>query len=170
MVVEEEQSVHLSILLLTLRFSQTFKQMSLIHLDTRHSHRLLLYKCPVLQVLSKFWGLPSSESVLSWFFLNLGWFLLPWLITCSTCHHLQNYMSGPLAPNGSMQWCLHPFKQTWKLGSRNSGLSLSKDMLQASLVAQWLRIRLPMQGTWVQSLVREDPTCRGAAKPVCHNY
>ena len=27
-----------------------------------------------------------------------------------------------------------------------------------------------MHGTWVWALVREDPTCRGAAKPVCHNY
>ena len=40
----------------------------------------------------------------------------------------------------------------------------------ASLVAQWLRIRLPMQGTRVQALVREDPTCRGATRPVSHNY
>ena len=40
----------------------------------------------------------------------------------------------------------------------------------ASLVAQWLRIRLPMQRTWVQALVQEDPTCHGATKPVCHNY
>ena len=24
-----------------------------------------------------------------------------------------------------------------------------------------------MQGTWVRSLVREDPTCCGATKPVC---
>ena len=39
-----------------------------------------------------------------------------------------------------------------------------------SLVVQWLRIRLPMQGTQVRALVREDPTCRGATKPVCHNY
>ena len=39
-----------------------------------------------------------------------------------------------------------------------------------SLVAQWLRIRVPMQGTWVQSLVQEDPACCGATKPVCHNY
>ena len=38
------------------------------------------------------------------------------------------------------------------------------------LVAQWLRIHLPMQRTWVRSLVRGDPTCRGANKPVCHNY
>ena len=39
-----------------------------------------------------------------------------------------------------------------------------------SLVAQWLRIRLPMQGTWVRALVQEDPTCHGATKPVRHNY
>ena len=40
----------------------------------------------------------------------------------------------------------------------------------ASLVAQWLRICLPMQGTRVWDLVWEDPTCRGAAGPVSHNY
>ena len=40
----------------------------------------------------------------------------------------------------------------------------------ASLVAQWLRICLPMQGTRVRALVWEDPTCRGAAGPVSHNY
>ncbi|KAJ8790595.1 hypothetical protein J1605_004568 [Eschrichtius robustus] len=38
------------------------------------------------------------------------------------------------------------------------------------LVVQWLRIRLPMQGTQVRALVRGDPTCRGATKPVRHNY
>ena len=43
-------------------------------------------------------------------------------------------------------------------------------MRGASLVAQWLRIHLPMQGTQVWALVREDPTCCGATKPVCHNY
>ncbi|KAJ8790710.1 hypothetical protein J1605_021138 [Eschrichtius robustus] len=41
---------------------------------------------------------------------------------------------------------------------------------QTSLVAQWLRIRLPMQGTQVRALVREDPTCRRATKHVRHNY
>ena len=39
-----------------------------------------------------------------------------------------------------------------------------------SLVAQWLRICLSMQGTQVRSLVWEDPTCRGGTKPVSHNY
>ena len=40
----------------------------------------------------------------------------------------------------------------------------------ASLLAQWLRIRLPMQGAQIQSLAQEDPTCHGATKPVRHNY
>ena len=39
-----------------------------------------------------------------------------------------------------------------------------------SLVAQWLRIHLPTQGTRVQFLVQEDPTCHRATKPMCHNY
>ena len=42
--------------------------------------------------------------------------------------------------------------------------------LRVSLAAQWLRIRLHWQGKRVRSLVREDPTCHGATKPVCHNY
>ena len=41
---------------------------------------------------------------------------------------------------------------------------------RASLVAQWLRIHLLIQGTRVRALVREDPTCCGATKPVRHNY
>ena len=43
-------------------------------------------------------------------------------------------------------------------------------LIRTSLVAQWLRIHLPMQGTWVRALVWEDPTCHGATKPVRHNY
>ena len=42
--------------------------------------------------------------------------------------------------------------------------------IRASLVAQWLRVCLPMQGTRVPALVWEDPTCRGATRPVSHNY
>ena len=58
--------------------------------------------------------------------------------------------------------CLHIKKQ---------GRSQIKNLtLGTSLVAQWLRICLPMQGIWVRSLVQEDPTCRGATKPMCHNY
>ena len=45
-----------------------------------------------------------------------------------------------------------------------------ENSLGTSLVVQWLRIHLPMQGTQVRALVREDPTGRGAAKPMHHNY
>ena len=47
---------------------------------------------------------------------------------------------------------------------------VQKEAKRASLVVQWLRIHLPMQGTRVRSLVWEDPTCRGATKPVSHSY
>ena len=43
-------------------------------------------------------------------------------------------------------------------------------ILGASLVVQWLRVCLPMQGTRVRALVWEDPTCHGATGPVSHNY
>ena len=45
-----------------------------------------------------------------------------------------------------------------------------KNEIGASLVAQWLRICLPMQGTRVRALVWEDPTCRGATRPLSYNY
>ena len=49
-------------------------------------------------------------------------------------------------------------------------MPVKKEMVGASLVAQWLRICLLMQGTRVRVLVWEDPTCRRATEPVSHNY
>ena len=40
----------------------------------------------------------------------------------------------------------------------------------SSLVVQWLRICLPMQGTLVRSLLWEDPTCCRATKSMYHSY
>ena len=59
-------------------------------------------------------------------------------------------------------------EQVWK-AKQASGSNINRYHL-ASLVAQWLRIHLPMQGTRVRALVWEDPTCRGATRPVSHNY
>ena len=59
------------------------------------------------------------------------------------------------------------FMKELKKGKRKARLKLR---FGASLVAQWLRIRLPMRGTWVRALVWEDPTCRRATRPVSHNY
>ena len=55
-------------------------------------------------------------------------------------------------------------------GKRELKMELIIDHAGASLVAQWLRICLPMQGTRVRALVWEDPTCHGATGPVSHNY
>ena len=54
-----------------------------------------------------------------------------------------------------------PCTQTPSLKNKTQGVSL---------VAQWLGVCLPMQGTRVRALVWEDPTCRGATRPVSHNY
>ena len=45
-----------------------------------------------------------------------------------------------------------------------------KKISWTSLVAQWLRICLLMQGTWVQSLAPEDSTCCWATNPLHHKY
>ena len=45
-----------------------------------------------------------------------------------------------------------------------------KSCCWASLMAQWLGICLPMQGTQFRALVQEDLTCRRATKPMRHNY
>ena len=56
-----------------------------------------------------------------------------------------------------------PSRYFWKIFFKNS-------VYGTSLGAQWFRICLPMQRTLVWSLVQGDPTCRGATKPMCHNY
>ena len=46
-----------------------------------------------------------------------------------------------------------------------------KTPLGTSLVVQWLRIHLPVQVAWVQSLVRELRShMHGATKPTHRNY
>ena len=45
-----------------------------------------------------------------------------------------------------------------------------KNWGKTSPVVQRLGIHLPMQGTWVQFLVWEDPRCCRSTKPLHHNY
>ena len=67
-------------------------------------------------------------------------------------------------------------KQTCGCGGGGEGegwsgsLGLEGANYWASLVVQWLRVCLPVQGTRVRALVWEDPTCRRATRPVSHNY
>ena len=62
----------------------------------------------------------------------------------------------------------HRCNQSWIL--QHCIIHYQKKQCRASLVAQWLGVCLPMQGTQVRALVWEDPTCRGATRPVSHNY
>ena len=39
-----------------------------------------------------------------------------------------------------------------------------------SLLVQWMRSCLLMKGTWVLSVVWEDPTCHRVTRPIHHNY
>ena len=67
------------------------------------------------------------------------------------------------------QATVHGVAQSWtrlKQLSMHCEIENAESIPWASLVVQWLRIRLPMEGTQVQSLVGEDSTCWGAAKPV----
>ena len=53
-------------------------------------------------------------------------------------------------------------------GGRQAGNKFTKD--GTCMLAQWIGIYLPMQGTQVRSLVQGDPTCGGATKLMCYNY
>ena len=62
-------------------------------------------------------------------------------------------------------WWLYNYVQTIPLGY----MLLKNDKSRTSLW-QWIRICLPVQGTWVPSLVQEDFTCCRATKLMTHNY
>ena len=74
-----------------------------------------------------------------------------------------DWQASNLAPTLSNSWAGR------KLQKMLQAFPLLKVLMRAFFMVQWLRIHLPMQGTWVWSLF-QDPTCPGASKPVCHNY
>ena len=51
------------------------------------------------------------------------------------------------------------------LGPPRRRQSIKDSPTETSLLVQWLRIRLPMPGTWVQPLVQVDSTYLGVTKP-----
>ena len=63
-------------------------------------------------------------------------------------------------------WLVEPTKEP-RLQSKQKNQNLGRG---GFAVAQWMGVCLPVQGTWVQALVQEDPTCCRAARPMHHNY
>ena len=84
----------------------------------------------------------------------------------NSCGHQKSWAHGMWALLGQMFVYFLWHCELWGLCKPEVKSRLSG----ASLVAQWLRIRLPMQGTRVRALAWEDPTCCGATRPVSHNY
>ena len=56
------------------------------------------------------------------------------------------------------------------LGYLGPGTLSIKAQKETCLVAEWVRIRMPMQGTQVRSLVQEDTISCRATKPMHCNY
>ena len=106
----------------------------------------------------------------------------PWLHTIlQSCSNQDNMVLAQKQKYQSVEQDRKPRGKPTHLWSTNlwqrrQGYTMEKTVSSisgawgTSLVAQWFRIRLPMQGTWVRALVREDPTCHRATKPRCHNY
>ena len=97
-------------------------------------------------------------------------------LTLGPLFSTQNTQASPAGlPTASSVWHVvgiwPPFPHPpWfvHLCSMTPPLAPSRDGVCASLVVRWLRIYLSMQGTWLPSLVQEDPICCRATKPVSH--
>ena len=92
---------------------------------------------------------------------SMGWVTFPFSLT------FQSPTPNPLKP-----WWRRYLSPYWfnQMGFYFSHSKKSWGRYGFFLVVQWLRICLPMKGTRVPSLVQEDSTCCGAAKPMCPNF
>ena len=143
--------------------------------------------------------LQARITEVDWYFLLQGIFLTqgsnPGLLHCRQVLYQLSYQRSPIGivkPGNFQDLSLFTAKRnnSWtSTGWENSkhstwikkktpaykyqmglGGSAEKLHLGASLVVRWLWICLTLQGTPVQSLIREDATCHGATKPMSRNY
>ena len=84
--------------------------------------------------------------------------------------HRQFIPSSPLGPFQFLLLSCTSHSSLWTKFLEVELLVQRIDEHGTSLVAKWLRICLPVQGTGVGSLGQEDPTCHGGTKPGNHNY
>ena len=128
----------------------------------------------------------GNEESLSLIFTQTSlWLSLLYIISCPPCAHILGFGYQSLLflwthltlllwfthlclPHLTLQFALSPWLGSLQLGQRT--ISIPKRISWASLVAQWIGIHLPMQGTRVWSMVQEDSTHCRATKPMCPNY
>ena len=82
--------------------------------------------------------------------------------------HTKNYNSNPNC-DSEIKLFLGDTLQLKKSSSRVHQQENLKHS-GASLVVQWIRIRLPMQERQVRSLVQKAPTCHRVTEPMHCNY
>ena len=96
-------------------------------------------------------------------------------VPSSDCRWNQWWQGKQLKDKNETVWCVRVYSEDIALLVENLVMISGKwkwikyKMRGISLLVQWLRIHLLMQGIQIQSLVREDPTCYKATKPVGHN-
>ena len=80
----------------------------------------------------------------------------------------QQHSPGDASCEGSLQTLPSRTREKWHVTTKCADTwgSFHEGSAWTSLVVQWLRPRLPMQGTRVQPLVREDTTGCRATKPL----
>ena len=81
-----------------------------------------------------------------------------------------NRVISTITPDFCLEAVHGPWTERRVTPKNRASLLTQKTEIRASLVAQWLRVPLPMQGARVQALFREDPTCCRATGPVRHKY
>ena len=86
----------------------------------------------------------------------------------ASCRKEGEVGAGPLSPGPSIPPSLCRAGQSSGLG-QGAAANHQKAPLWAYLVVQWLGVHFAMQGTWVRSLVWEDPTSGRSTKPMCHH-
>ena len=115
----------------------------------------------------------SINGVIQWKLLSRVRPLCPKDRTCVPCtgRRIPNHWTPPPhSPHPGLPHCRWILYQLSQLGFKTLGwLAFKKRRKDFPGWAQWLRIHLSTQGTWVSTLIPEDSTCRGAAKPRCCN-
>ena len=96
-----------------------------------------------------------------------------WLSARASCgfHKTQERRSVPKFNSSALPPAIHILRPTNTWNPIHFSHSFQEETFpfkmwpsQTSLVVPWLRIRLPMKGAWVWSLIWGDPTCRTATK------
>ena len=135
---------------------------------------------PHLIVESWEFSRPMTPGAQCWIICRTGLLCLApataWRIVCCLCRLKFSIhrvcLCSRLQWGSRRRWCIDSWAEMFchtPYSQRQVTLH-SRNQVRTSLMVQWLRIRLPMPGTSVRSLVQEDPTYLRASNPVYHNY